>query len=94
MAILPDEIIRVGNCVSYIPIGRERCLGGCETKASNTIRVENSLYDMGNSTCACCAPKVTKQEQIRMLCTRGSSTYSTTAIYTHIQSCDCQVCKG
>lgn len=69
-------------------------MGGCESKASNTILLENTFYDMGNSTCECCAPKSTTVEYVRMICASGDTTYPTTATYNHIASCECQVCKG
>jgi hypothetical protein len=33
--VLKDEYIRAGGCVSFIPVGREQCAGGCESQESN-----------------------------------------------------------
>jgi hypothetical protein len=92
--ILNEEFIRVNGCVSFTPVGRERCAGGCESQASNSLSMGNSFYQLGNSTCECCAPKDTYTETISMDCKVNGNGYVVKAEYTHILSCDCQVCKG
>lgn len=92
---LNEEYISAGRCISLKRIGRERCAGGCESQASNSLTMANFVYQLGNPTCKCCAPKETYVEQITMQCEAiGNTGYITTAAYTHIQSCDCQVCNG
>ena len=55
----------------------------------------NSMYQLGNSTCQCCAPKITYTKEISMRCQAiGNNGYVIKAYYTRISSCDCQVCKG
>lgn len=94
--LLPDEYIKVEGCQSLMRVGRERCAGGCESQASNSLTMANAVYQLGNPTCKCCAPKDVYVEEISMNCTAvdTSGGYLTTARYTHIRSCDCQVCKG
>ncbi len=93
--ILQEEYIRVDGCISLTCVSRERCSGGCESRASNTLIMANSIYQLGNSTCECCAPKETYTEEISMSCTAiNNAGYIIQAKYTHILSCDCQVCKG
>lgn len=78
-----------------MPIGREQCAGGCESHASNILTMENMSYQLGNSTCQCCAPKEIYTETISMKCNAiGNLGYVIEAIYTHIRSCACQVCNG
>lgn len=93
---LGDEFITVDGCTSLIRVSRERCAGGCESQASNSLTMANTIYQLGNSTCQCCAPKQISTEEISMNC-KAIGTTSTNimkAQYTHILSCDCQVCKG
>jgi hypothetical protein len=93
--ILGEEFLHVDNCVSFTCVSRERCTGGCESQASNTLTMANSVHHLGNSICQCCAPKDTYKEEISMNCkSSGNTGYVIKAIYTHILSCDCQVCKG
>lgn len=93
--ILSDEYIQVGDCKSLLPLPRERCAGGCESQASNVLTMANMSYQLGNSTCECCAPKETYTEKVSMECTRpGVVYYDDSAVYTRIRSCECQVCKG
>ncbi|CAF4538383.1 unnamed protein product, partial [Rotaria sp. Silwood1] len=93
--ILNDEYIRVDGCVSIIPVGREQCTGGCDSQASNILTIANKIYDMGNSTCKCCAPKETYTQTISMDCkTVGNQGHVVSATYTRIRSCECQACVG
>jgi hypothetical protein len=55
----------------------------------------NTSYQLGNSTCQCCAPKETYTQTISMDCQAiGNDGYVIAATYTRIQSCECQVCTG
>lgn len=55
----------------------------------------DSLYQLGNPTCKCCAPKEIYTQTISMECKAiGNEGYIISATYTRIQSCDCQVCNG
>lgn len=93
--IMPDEYIRGGDCISLSRVGREHCAGGCESQASNVLTVANISYQLGNSTCECCAPKDTYTENVSMECKRiGVDAFVVSATYTRIRSCSCQVCKG
>ncbi|CAF1645569.1 unnamed protein product, partial [Adineta ricciae] len=58
LEILPAERVKVhnGKCISLTEVPRERCTGGCESGASNTLEMGNELYSFGNSTCMCCGP--------------------------------------
>ena len=93
---LPSEYIKADRCISRSRVSRERCAGGCESQASNTLTMTNAVYQLGNSTCQCCAPKETYIEQVSMDCTTigNPDVYVIKADYTRITSCDCQVCKG
>jgi Cystine-knot domain len=92
---LPDEFVRAGKCISLSRVGREQCAGGCESQASNILTLANMVYQLGNSTCQCCSPKETYTETISMECNEiGIAGYITSATYTHIESCECQVCNG
>ncbi len=93
---LGEKFITVDNCTSLTRVSRERCAGGCESQASNSLTMANIIYQLGNSTCQCCAPKETSVEEISMNCGAIGTSESTLmkAQYTHILSCDCQVCKG
>ena len=93
--VLPDEYIRAGQCVSLLRLPREQCAGGCESQASNVLTLANVTYQMGNSTCECCAPKETYTETVSMECkVVGVVSYFASATYTRIRACACQVCKG
>lgn len=93
--ILPDEYVKVGQCKSLLRLPRERCAGGCESQASNVLTLSAMSYQLGNSTCECCAPKETYTETVSMECTGPNEVYyDNTAVYTRIRSCECQVCKG
>ncbi|CAF4491519.1 unnamed protein product [Rotaria socialis] len=93
--ILKDEYVRAGGCVSFNPVGREKCTGGCDSQSSNVLTIANISYQLGNSTCYCCAPKETYTETISMDCKAiGNLGYVEYATYTHIRSCDCQACIG
>ncbi|CAF4494558.1 unnamed protein product, partial [Rotaria sp. Silwood2] len=91
--VLKDEYIRADGCVSIIPVGREQCTGGCDSQASNVLTMANKSYQMGNSTCQCCAPKETYTQTISMDCKAiDNQGYVVSATYTRIRSCECQAC--
>ncbi|CAF2400006.1 unnamed protein product [Rotaria sp. Silwood2] len=93
--VLKDEYIRADGCVSIIPVGREQCTGGCDSQASNVLTMANKSYQMGNSTCQCCAPKETYTQTISMDCKAiDNQGYVVSATYTRIRSCECQACVG
>jgi hypothetical protein len=93
--VLKDEYINVDQCQSLIPVGREQCAGGCESQASNVLTMANISYQLGNSTCQCCAPNETYTQTISMNCVAiDNSAYIIAATYTRIRSCQCQVCNG
>lgn len=97
LEILPAERVKVdnGKCVSLTEVPRERCAGGCESGATNTLEMGNELYSFGDSTCKCCGPSDTYTEEISMECaTIGVPRFITTALYTRIRSCDCKACQG
>lgn len=90
---MKDEYVRAGSCVSIARVPREQCTGGCDSQASNVVTIANMSYQLGNSTCYCCAPKETYTETISMECQAiGSGGYIATAKYTRIRSCECQAC--
>ncbi|CAF0819035.1 unnamed protein product, partial [Rotaria sordida] len=93
--ILKDEYIHAGTCISMIPVGREQCTGGCDSQASNELTIEKTSYQLGNSTCRCCAPKETYTQTISMDCQAvGKQRYVVSATYTRIRSCECHACVG
>ena len=95
VAVLPDEYIRVGKCISLLRLPREQCSGGCESQASNVLTLGNVSYQMGNSTCECCAPDDTYIQIVSMDCQAvGVVSSIPEASYMRIRSCSCKVCKG
>ena len=93
--VLKDEYIRAGKCVSIIPLGREQCAGSCQSQASNVLTMASVSYQLGNSTCQCCAPKETYTQTISMDCREiDNQGYVISATYTRVRSCECQVCGG
>jgi hypothetical protein len=60
------------------------CYSGCESQASNSLIMSNSIYQLGISTCQYCVPKDAYTEEISMECKAiGNDEYVISTTYTH-----------